>query len=151
MHPFRQLTGAAVFCTAFIPYALSQSDSMPRDYRGVEVHIPGIFVTPVANAPFSAKVDIVSKQLLPDGTYNIKTTTNRIARQSSGRIYNERRVLVSTSFHGEARLLSAHIYDPSSRLNIFLDPQTRLARETVLQQPPTPSPNSIRTPPTTPR
>jgi hypothetical protein len=34
---------------------------MPRDYRGVQVHIPGIFVTPVANAPFTASSRYVGR------------------------------------------------------------------------------------------
>jgi hypothetical protein len=111
------------------------STPMSRDYRGVDVRIGGIFVTPVPNAPFSATVQIVSHDKLPDGSEHVVTTVNHIARASSGRIYNERRRLVLTSFQGDPPLLSAHIYDPSSRLSIFLDPQTRLARETVLPAP----------------
>ena len=81
----------AMLCTIS---ALSQTPQMPRDYPGVHVQIPGVFVTPVPNAPFSATVDIVSHQLMPDGTTQVRTTVNQIARQSSGRIYNERRRLV---------------------------------------------------------
>lgn len=108
---------------------------MPRDYRGPQVHVDGIWVTPVPNAPFTATVQIVSHNKLPDGTEHIVKTDNHIARSSSGRIRNERRLLVPQSFTGEPRLLSAHIYDPSSRLNIFTDPATRLARESVLPAP----------------
>ena len=116
---------------------------MPPDYRGVQIQIPGIFVTPLPNAPFTAKVDIVSKEKLPDGTFNIKTSINHIARESSGRIYNERRRLVPVSFKGDPPLLSSHIYDPTTRLNIFLDPFTHLARESVLSRPPLPPPNAV--------
>jgi hypothetical protein len=108
---------------------------MPRDYRSPQIHIDGIWVTPVANAPFTATVQIVSHTKLPDGTEHIVKTENHIARSSSGRIRNERRQLVPQSFTGEPRLISAHFYDPNSRLNIFTDPATRLARETVLPQP----------------
>ena len=111
------------------------SGVMPRPYRGVSVRVGGIFVTPVANAPFSATVQIVSHETLPNGSEHVVTTVNHVARSSSGRIYNERRALVSTAFQGEPRLLSVHTYDPSSRLSIFLDPQTRLAREMVLRAP----------------
>ena len=99
--------------------------------RVSRTYVPGVFVTPVPNAPFTATVDILSHNKLPDGTDHIVTTKNHIARASSGRIYNERRQLVSSSFKGEPRLLSAHVYDPSSRLNIFWDPMTHIARETV--------------------
>jgi hypothetical protein len=111
------LAAAAV---SFCSFSLAQNETpMPRDYRGVQTYIPGIYVTPVPNAPFAAKVEIISHDLLPDGTVNIRTTINHIARSSSGRIYNERRRLVPVNFKGDHALLSGHIYDPSSRLNPF--------------------------------
>ena len=106
-----------------------------RDYRGPSIRIPGIFLTPVPNAPFSASVKIVSHEKLSDGTEHVVMTMNHIARASSGVIYNERRSLVPVTFTGEPRLLEGHIYDPSSRRSIFLDPYTRLARETTLAHP----------------
>ena len=93
-------------------------------------------MTPVPNAPFSATVKIVSHDKLPDGTEHVVTTLNHVARTSSGIIYNERRQLVPATFSGEPRLLSARIYDPSRRLNIDLDPFSRLARETTLTHAP---------------
>src|ERR1700733_2090140 len=107
------------------------SARMPPDYGGVNVRIAGVFVTPVPNAPFSATVDIVSKQKLRDGSWNVRTTVAHIARDSAGRIYNERRALVSAAFRGEPTLLSAHIYDPTTHLNTFLDPFSHLARQSV--------------------
>jgi hypothetical protein len=143
----------AAVAFSFSSFSLAQNETpMPRDYRGVQTYIPGIFITPVPNAPFAAKVEIISHDLLPDGTVNIRTTINHIARSSSGRIYNERRRLVPVNFKGDPALLSGHIYDPSSRLNIFYDPSTRIARETTLPQPPRPPANSVpsRTPPNNP-
>jgi hypothetical protein len=106
------------------------------DYPGVHVDAPGIWLSPVANAPFTATVDIVTHERLPNGTERIRTTSNHIARSSSGRVYNERRQLVPTSFEGQPPLLSALIYDPSSRLRIMLLPGLSLAREMILTQPP---------------
>ena len=126
-------------------FAQAQRPAMPPDYRGPQTVIPGVFVTPVANAPFTATVEIVSHQKLPDGTENVRTTTNHIARASSGRIYNERRQLMPPSFQGEPQLLSAHIYDPNSRLNIFLDPFRHLARESTLANAPAAPANSVPT------
>jgi len=111
-------------------------------YAGPQVRIPGIFVTPMPNAPFTATVNIVSHQKLPDGTEHVVTTVNHVARTSSGIIYNERRQLVPAGFKGTPRLLSGHIYNPSNHLSVFLDPMTHLARETILPGPPaiTPGP-----------
>ena len=133
----------AVFCLSAVSGWSQAAAPMPPDYRGVSVRIPGVFVTPVPNAPFSATVEIVSKEKLEDGSLNIRTTTNHIARDAAGRIYNERRQLVSTAFKGEPILLSAHIYDPAIRLSTFLDPFSHLARQSVL---PRPEPTTARIP-----
>jgi hypothetical protein len=109
---------------------------MPRDYRGPRVRIDGIWITPVPNAPFSATVQIVSHNKLPDGTEHVVKTENHIARSSSGRIRNERRLLVPQSYTGIPRLLSAHIFDPNTRIDMYTDPITRIARQTILPQPP---------------
>jgi len=114
----------------------------PPDYRGVKIHIPGVFVTPVPGAPFSGAVEILSKQSLPDGSVDTRRTINHIARNSSGVIYNERRKLEPPGFQGEPRILSSHIYDPQTRLSTFLTPQTHIARQMVLPAPPQAPANS---------
>jgi len=114
-------------------------------YIGPQVHINGVFVTPVPNQPFSATVKIVSHQKLPDGTEHVVMTINHVGRASSGMIYNERRQLVPVSFKGEPRLLAGHIYDPSSHLNTYFEPATRLARESIL-----PGPSALTPGPTAP-
>ena len=105
---------------------------MPPNYAGVQIHIPGVSITPVPNAPFSADVTILSHQKLPDGTEVITTTVNHIARDAQGRIYNERRRLVPTTFRGEPLLLEAHIFDPATRVNTYYEPAVHLARQTTL-------------------
>jgi hypothetical protein len=151
MRFFRSCFTAVLISAATLGHTQTQQP-MPNDYRGVQTYIPGIYITPVPNEPFSATVDIISNQKLPDGSTNIRTTINYIARASSGRIYNERRRLVPTSFKGDPALLASHIYDPSSRLNIFVDPITHLARESILPKPPVAPANSTppRTPPNNP-
>ncbi len=133
--------------TPFVGAQIAPADpaSMPRDYRGAGVRIPGIFVTPVPNAPFSAEVEIVSHDKLPDGTEHVVSTRSHIARGSSGIIHNERRRLMPASFAGEPRLLEVHLYDPSSRKSTFFIPETHLARETILPVPPA-APRDQRSP-----
>lgn len=127
---------APLFLSQAAPSQTAAQVPAPRDYRGVSVRIPGIFVTPVPNAPFSAQVDILSHEKLPDGAEHVVSTRAHIARSSSGLIRNERRLLVPASFTGEPRLLEVHLYDPSSRRNTFYTPETHLARETILPAPP---------------
>jgi hypothetical protein len=118
----------------------------PPDYRGVQTHVPGVFVTPIPDAPFSGTVEILSKEILLDGSTYTRHTINHIARNSAGVIHNERRRLVSPQFKGEPRLVAIHIYDPSTRLNTFLDPATHIARQNVFRGQPHPPVNG--TPPT---
>ena len=139
------LAAAGSFAAAQQTGAPEQQQQPARDYPGPQVHIPGIFVTPVPNEPFTATVKIMSHQKLPDGTEHVVMTINHVARRSSGMIYNERRRLVPVTFQGEPRLVSAHIYDPSSRLSTYIEPMTRLAREQILSRPPaaTPGPTVV--------
>ncbi|WP_035347834.1 hypothetical protein [Edaphobacter aggregans] len=58
--------------------ATLNTQQMPRPYPGVQTRIPGIFVTPVPNAPFTARVNIISHEILPDGTANIRTTVAHV-------------------------------------------------------------------------
>ncbi len=118
---FFRLCVFVLLSAASLSHAQNQQQ-MPHDYRSVQTVVPGIFLTPAPNAPFTATVEILSHETLPDGSVNTRTTTAHIARSSSGRIYNERRQLVPANFKGEPALLSALVYDPSSRLSIFLQP-----------------------------
>lgn len=92
----------------------------------------GIFVTPVPNAPLSATTVFERRHPLQDGTTESFRSISNIARDSSGRIYNELRQLVPLTFTGTPQLFSGHIYDPATRLNTFLSPAQRIARQTKL-------------------
>jgi hypothetical protein len=130
MTKFSVLLAVAIL---FSPTAFCQeAAATPPPYRGVEQHIAGVFVTPVANIPFTAIAEVESSQVLPDGSTEQKRTFNNIARDSAGRIYNERRTLVPSSFNGTPQVVSIHLYDPQNRLSTFMDPFTHIARESVL-------------------
>src|SRR5271156_1166860 len=106
----------------------------PPPYRGVNMRMEGIFVTPIPNSPLTAVVELQSSQTLPDGSQDIKKTTDNIARDSQGRIYNERRAMVPESYNEMPQLISFHIFDPTTRLNTLLDPETHLAHQTLFTQ-----------------
>jgi hypothetical protein len=117
------------------PAAPPQRAAGIPDYGGVRTEVPGIWLTPVANSPFSASVDILTHEKLPDGTERIRTSSNHIARSASGRIYNERRMLVPVTFKGQSPLLGAHTYDPGNHLSVMLEPRTHLAKQVILAHP----------------
>jgi hypothetical protein len=107
----------------------------PAPYRGVATIVGGAYVTPIPNVPMTAVVDISSMRILPDGTQELRKTLNQIARDSRGRIYNERRALVPVTFQGKPPLQQAHIFDPQTRQSVFLSPYTHLAHEMTLPEP----------------
>jgi hypothetical protein len=82
-------------------------------------------------------IAINSEQKLPDGTTDVKRTEALIARDSQGRIRNERRMLVTESFRGTPALLSVHIFDPVTRISSLYIPGSGIVRQRTLPpQPP---------------
>ena len=111
------------------------SGTLPPGYAGVQSRVPGIFLTPVANAPFTGQVEIVSHHKLADGTEQVTTARNTLARASSGKVYQEYHVLAAPALLGKMPLMSRFTYDPSSRQRIEMYPRTHLARLIVLRGP----------------
>jgi hypothetical protein len=114
----------------------------PPPYRGVTTLVGGVFVTPVPGTPFSAVVQIESTQFLPDGTSARRKSIANIARDSQGRIYNERRAFLPSSVTGTPEVLSSHIFDPETRLSTFLNPFSHLARQQTLPERPAEAPTA---------
>jgi hypothetical protein len=131
----RKLACLAALAALATPLAFPQEASSlkPPPYRGVTVFVDGIFVTPVPGVPLTAVVEIQSTQVLSDGSTDVRKSFANIARDSQGRIYNERRQLVGPSFTETPRILGFHIYDPETKLNTFLDPSTHLARQSIFR------------------
>ena len=112
----------------------------PAQFHGAEMHVDGVFVTPVPNEPLSATVLIESSKQLTDGSVEVTRTFNNIARDYRGRIYNERRTMMPDSFTGTPPLIRFHIYDPNTHANTFLDPNTGIAHQMILPNPPSQMP-----------
>jgi hypothetical protein len=83
----------------------------------------------------TAVVQIHSTQILSDGSTEARKSFANIARDSQGRIYNERRQVVGPTFTGTPRILGFHIYDPETKLNTFLDPSTCNRKALALDDP----------------
>jgi hypothetical protein len=123
---------ATLFASATWLAAQAGIHETPPLYRGPKTDVSGVFVTPVAGIPFTATVMIDSEQKLANGATEVKRAEAFIARDSSGRIRNERRMLVTESFHGTPPLLSVHIFDPVTRLNSFYTPGSGIVRQAIL-------------------
>jgi hypothetical protein len=102
-----------------------------------------IFVTPVANAPFMAVVQVQRTIVQPDGKTQDLKTIRAIARDSQGRIYNESRQPVPVTENTTPAILVIHLYDPQTRTNIFLYPQQGTFRQNTLAHPPSTLPPDL--------
>jgi hypothetical protein len=90
-----------------------------------------------------AVVTTQSSQILKNGTTLNQKTLSAIARDTHGRIFNERRPLIPASETATPPILSIHIYDPQTRTNTFIDPQQRLAWQNTLNRPPSTVPPEV--------
>lgn len=127
------LTSAFLVVAAIVP--AQQVREQPPAYSGPFTLIPGVFVTPIPGAPFSATVMIQSKQPLADGTVETEVTESVIARDSRGRIRNERHMLVPEGTKGMPRLVSVHVFDPATRISYIYNPATMIARQQLVPLP----------------
>jgi hypothetical protein len=103
----------------------------------------GVFVTPIPNVPLLAVVNTQSSEILPNGTTLNRKTLSAIARDGHGRIFNERRPLIPVSETATPPILSIHVYDPQTRTNTFMDPQSRVAWQSTLNRPPSAVPPEV--------
>jgi hypothetical protein len=103
----------------------------------------GVFVTPVAGAPFSAEVEQDMTQLLKDGSSFHRKTAALIARDSQGRIHNERHEVLPAYSKRKPIVYSVHLYDPETRLNTFLNPSTHIATQRPVDRPPLTEPPNV--------
>jgi hypothetical protein len=107
----------------------------PPLYRGANTIVDGVFVTPIAGVPFTAMVMIKSQRTLEDGATETRMTQSSIARDSRGRIRNERHALMPETFHGAPPLIAVHIFDPATRISNIYNPATLISRQQVVPAP----------------
>ena len=125
-----------LLCLAISSALAQQVREQPPLYSGPHVQVPGVFVPPISGVPFTATVMIQSKQPLPDGTVETQVSQETIARDSRGRILNERRALMPEGFKGTPPLVGSHIFDPATRISYMMNPMTMIAREQRVPPPP---------------
>jgi hypothetical protein len=103
----------------------------------------GVFVTPIPNAPLMAVVTVQRSRILPTGTTVNQKTMSAIARDSHGKIFNERRPFIAVSDSAVPPIISIHIYDPQTRINSFLDPQNQVVYQGMVNRPPSTLPPDV--------
>jgi hypothetical protein len=94
-----------------------------------------ILIVPVAGTPFTATVVINNEWAAADGSRSSQHSVIEIARDSAGRIRNERHAFVPESFRGTPPLLFVHTYDPATRISRIYSPATMTDRDQVAPPP----------------
>jgi hypothetical protein len=102
-----------------------------------------IFLTPVANRPFSAVLNVQNTTVHKDGSLMQWKTTREIARDIRGRIHNELRAMEPLSSTDTAPILSIHLYDPETRLSTDINVQEHTFWTVTINHPPHTEPPSI--------
>jgi TonB family protein len=88
----------------------------------------GELVPPIANLPFTAKVELETVNQIPDGTFITHKTYNIDARDSLGRTRVEARRWITQDAAGEPQLLRVLLYDPATRTRNVVFPLFRTVR-----------------------
>jgi hypothetical protein len=129
-----RLSFTSLSCTLLLVVAILNPHSSAQD----------IFVTPVSNAPFSAVVNIDKSFIQKDGRILQLKSFRQIGRDSSGRIHNERRILVPASSDQTPEIERIHIFDPQSRVSTWISIRRKIFWTTTGDHPPSTEPPSIR-------
>ena len=96
---------------------------------------PDIFVTPIPDAPFSGVIQVQRTLVQTGRIFNLRTI-REIGRDSRGRIFNERRMLLRVTDTATPELLAVHIYDPQTRISIRLDTLAHTFQSGTVNRPP---------------
>lgn len=114
----RCLAAAVVFLSS-LSIAQSPDDALHAPDGNSYNQIVNIFISALANSPFSATVSASWTRQLPDGTTITLANHRLVIRDSQGRIYQERRRLVPPDESGPSTLMRVEISDPALHIKYF--------------------------------
>ena len=89
-------------------------------------HIQSIDIPPIANAPFSATVVTQSATIMPDGSRRTLSNHRLVARDSAGRVFQERRFFAPDGATADTRLQQIQIDDPNLHERILCNPEQKV-------------------------
>jgi hypothetical protein len=104
----------------------------------------GIFLTPVANAPFSGAIVIERTMVGREGAPAVNLKNIReVARDNEGRVRNVFRQAIPASQNVEPPILRIHFYDPQTRGYAYLYPQNKTYETGTVNHPPAAEPADL--------
>jgi hypothetical protein len=92
---------------------------------GTSEYLESIIIPPKSQAPFSMTLQTEWVKTLSDGGTMTLVNKRRIARDSTGRVFQERRLLIPKLAKGESHLTTIQIADPIKHVlyNCFMNPK----------------------------
>ncbi len=124
----------AILCSCLLAFALLIPSSSAQE----------VFVTPIANSPFSGVVKVERTIINKDGSVMQLKTSQSIARDTRGRIHNERHVWVPASSTETPRLMHVHLYDPQTRISTEINVKEQTYWTRTMNHAPSTKPPAIR-------
>ncbi len=115
---------ASIFAVAGL---IAQSQVAVQD-GGVRQTLESIFIPPMANAPFTCTLQTEWVQAMADGGTLTLVNRRKIARQSNGRFYQERWVLVPKNGQVPSQMSHIQIADPISHTLLTCTMGTNVCR-----------------------
>lgn len=113
----------ALFCVPILVcIAQGSGEESHAPDGGSRLTISNISIPPIPNAPFTAIVKAEVIRHLEDGTTLTNKNHRTVARDSSGRIFQERRLLTEDGDIRETRLTQLEFSDPTTHQLYICDP-----------------------------
>ena len=126
MKTFRFVVFAVTLASLFTSLELVHAQYDRRAQEGsTRPILISISVTPIPDAPFSATVFTDWTNRFADGTTRTIKNHRTIARDSAGRIFQERRFLTPDSDKQETRITQLEFSDPTTNEQYMCDPYVR--------------------------
>jgi len=115
------LISATLALALSVPLAAQQAPEHAPD-GGTHEQMQSVIIPPIPNAPFSANVVTEWTHILPDGSKRTTWNHRLVARDSSGRVFQERRYFSPTGQTTPTPLSQLQYDDPNLHERILCDP-----------------------------
>ena len=103
----------------------AQEDAVHAPSGGTRMMVQSIFIPPIPNAPFTATVSTTWLRVLDDGSSMNVQNRRMVARDNSGRIFEQRRYLVPAGDPREKLIHRLEYADPSTHMVYYCEPMRR--------------------------
>jgi len=130
-----RVIGAVLVSLGFVSLVFVLPFARAQWAMGAPPFSPRIFVTPIPGEPFSATEEVSITSAVTNGSAFQRKSFALIARDSRGRIHNERHANVPLTSARNPALLSTLVYDPDTQMSTFMNPHTQIARQITFARP----------------